>query len=158
SGGNLSQIESPLLTPTTDAWQRLDTQPFVAPPGAIRAFALIGFRKIGDGGTVVGNVDEVVFEPSGANLCYSSDDQLCLGTRFRVTTQWTSDSGSGSGHAIPLTSDTGTFWFFGPANLEMLVKVLDACALNGRKWVFEGGLTNVHVDATVTDLRTGASQ
>jgi len=157
SSGFLSSVDT-VLTPATDAWQRLDTQPFVVPPGAIGAFVLFGFRKIGDGGTVVGNVDEVVFEPSGANLCFSSDDQLCLGARFRVTTAWTTSSESGSGHALALTPDTGTFWFFGPANLEMLVKTLDGCALNGRKWVFQGGLTNVRVEATVTDLQTGSSK
>ena len=155
SSGLVGTAESAQLTPAADTWQRLDTEPVVVPGGAIRAFALFGFRKIGNGGSLVGNVDEVVFEPSGANLCYSSDDQLCLGARFRVTTLWTSDSGNGSGHALQLTSDTGTFWFFGPANLEMLVKVLDACGANGRKWVFEGGLTNVNVEATVTDLQTG---
>lgn len=156
--GYLSSADSPVLEPATDAWQRLDTQPIVVPPGAVAAFALIGFRKVGDGGVVLGNVDEVVFEPSGANLCFSSDDQLCLGARFSVTATWTSASGHGSGHALALTPDTGTFWFFAPSNLEMMVKALDGCALNGRKWVFQGGLTNVRVDATVTDLQTGGSK
>jgi hypothetical protein len=33
--------------------------------------------------------------------------------------------------------------------------VLDGCALNGRWWVFAGGLTNVGVTLTVTDTQTG---
>ena len=38
----------------------------------------------------------------------------------------------------------------------MLVKVLNACALNSRFWTFAGGLTDVQVVMTVTDTRTGA--
>jgi hypothetical protein len=72
--------------------------------------------------------------------------------------QWTAPAGggSGAGHAVPLTGDTGYFWFFNAANVEMVVKVLDGCGLNGRYWVFAGGLTNVRVVTTVTDTRTGA--
>ena len=158
SGNIISSVYSPILSPAADTWQRLDTQPAVVPAGTIRAFALFGFRKIGDGGSIVGNLDDVVFELAGGNLCFSSDDQLCLGSRFRVTAQWTSGNGNGNGHAMQLASDTGTFWFFSPNNLEALVKVLDACALNGRKWVFAGGLTNVNVVLSVTDLQTSSNK
>jgi hypothetical protein len=34
------------------------------------------------------------------------------------------------------TTDTGAFWFFAAANVELIVKVLDGCALNGAHWVF----------------------
>ncbi|HYH44927.1 MAG TPA: hypothetical protein VEG34_04530, partial [Thermoanaerobaculia bacterium] len=37
-----------------------------------------------------------------------------------------------------------------------IVKVLNGCALNGRYWVFAGGLTNVRAVLTVTDTQTGA--
>ncbi len=81
-------------------------------------------------------------------------DSLCLGDhgRFRVTTTWrTKFATTGIGHPVPLTADTGAFWFFGPDNLEMIIKVLDACVVNGHYWVFAGGLTDVEVDITVTD-------
>ena len=38
----------------------------------------------------------------------------------------------------------------------MIIKVLNACGLNSKFWVFAGGLTNVQVDLTVTDTQTGA--
>jgi hypothetical protein len=63
---------------------------------------------------------------------------------------------SGRATAIPLTSDTGAFWFFSPTNYEMMVKVLDGCSINDHEWVFMAGLTNVKVVTTVTDTRTGA--
>ena len=43
----------------------------------------------------------------------------------------------------------------GPANVEMVVKVIDACSLNGRFWIFAGGLTNVDVTIRVEDRGTG---
>jgi hypothetical protein len=77
--------------------------------------------------------------------------------RFKVQTHWAkSDGGSGEGQAVSLSGDTGYFWFFSSANVEMIVKVLDACGLNGKKWTFAGGLTNVNVILTVTDTQTGA--
>ncbi len=76
--------------------------------------------------------------------------------RFRVTTSWQANGQSGSGQAVQLSDETGYFWFFSPNNVEMLVKVLDACSFNQSFWVFAGGLTNVKVDITVEDLATGA--
>jgi hypothetical protein len=57
---------------------------------------------------------------------------------------------------VPLTDQSGYFWFFGAANVEEIVKVLDGCAVNGHKWVYISGLTDVRVVTTVTDTRTGA--
>ena len=52
------------------------------------------------------------------------------------------------------TSDTGAFSFFDEANIELVIKILDACGVNGNFWVFVGGLTNVGVTITVTDTVT----
>lgn len=77
--------------------------------------------------------------------------------RFRVEATSTKPSGqTGAGKARALESDTGAFWFFAPTNLELMVKVLDGCALGGHWWVFAAGLTNVAVDLAVTDTATGA--
>jgi hypothetical protein len=65
---------------------------------------------------------------------------------------------AGAHQAVAITADTGYFWFFSSANVEMILKVLNGCALNNRYWVFGGGLTNIKVTTTVTDTRTGASQ
>jgi streptogramin lyase len=84
-----------------------------------------------------------------------AESSIVLGNgRFRVNAIWQSSTGSGLGHGIALTSDTGYFWFFDSANVELIVKVLDGCTLNGNKWVFAGGLTNVNVLLSVTDLTT----
>ncbi len=56
---------------------------------------------------------------------------------------------------MPLTSDTGAFWFFGADNVELIVKVLDGRAVNGRFWVYAGALSDVDYIITVTDTATG---
>jgi len=78
--------------------------------------------------------------------------------RFAVKIDWKTSDGKSSGVAAPIkyTPDSGLFWFFGPDNIEVLLKVLNACSLNDEYWVFAGGLTNVHVLITVTDSITGA--
>jgi hypothetical protein len=74
-----------------------------------------------------------------------------------VTATWTKPSGE-SGHATPTscrTTASGSFWFFDPENVEVFVKVLDACSFSGKWWVFAFGGTNVGVVVTVTDTVTG---
>jgi photosystem II stability/assembly factor-like uncharacterized protein len=97
-----------------------------------------------------------VISPAGA--CAPGDTALCLqGARFRVAVTWRDFAGNtGIGHAEPLTPDTGAFWFFGADNLELMVKVIDGRALNGKFWVFYGALSNVDYTITVTDTETGA--
>ncbi len=91
--------------------------------------------------------------------CTPSATRLCLlGGRFAVEVDWTDFfGGSGSGRALPMTGDSGLFWFFAPSNLEMLVKVLDGCGVNGRVWVFAAGTTDVEWRLTVSDTESGAS-
>ncbi|HVS62314.1 MAG TPA: Calx-beta domain-containing protein [Thermoanaerobaculia bacterium] len=92
--------------------------------------------------------------------CVVSKTTLCLqDERFRVTTEWTDfENATSSGQARALTTDTGFFWFFDEDNIEIVVKVLDACAFANRYWVFAGGLTNVGVELRVTDTDTGVTQ
>ena len=88
--------------------------------------------------------------------CIPSDTTLCLNdNRFMVEVDWRTQSDTDSGRKFKLTSDTGYFWFFDPDNVEMVIKVLNACDFANRFWVFAGGLTNVEVDITVTDTETG---
>ena len=91
--------------------------------------------------------------------CISGGPALCLNNgRFEVKATWTTAAGAtGSGQATQLTEDSGYFTFFDPSNVELTVKVLNACSFPGnpRYWVFMSGLTNVRVQVTVTDTQTG---
>jgi C4-type Zn-finger protein len=92
---------------------------------------------------------------ASAEQCGASTG-LCLGNaRFRVEAAWRQGAAGGPADSVPLTSDTGYFWFFDQDNVELVVKVLDACGVNGSFWVFGGGLTDVGVDLSVTDTWTG---
>jgi lysyl endopeptidase len=89
--------------------------------------------------------------------CVPNATTLCLSTRFQVTAKWQKPDGtSGPGTAVPLTPDTGYFWFFDPTNVEVVTKVLDGCSVDSHYWVFSSGLTNVGVTLTYTDTTTGA--
>jgi len=89
--------------------------------------------------------------------CQPTAERLCLnGGRFAVEADWKDFQGkTGTGKARSLTGDTGWFWFFDAANLEVMIKVLDGTALNGKHWVFYGALSNVEYTLTVTDTVTG---
>ena len=89
--------------------------------------------------------------------CQSGPESLCLqNERFRVKAFWQVGQGPYTpAQAVPLTADTGYFWFFAPTNVELVVKVLNGCGLNSRYWVFAGGLTDVNVVMTVTDTQNG---
>jgi hypothetical protein len=92
--------------------------------------------------------------------CQNQLEALCLArSRFEVEVAWRSEGdASGRGQAVSLTDDTGYFWFFDEDNVEMVIKVLDACVLNQRFWVFAGGLTDVEIDVLVRDSETGAEK
>jgi hypothetical protein len=59
---------------------------------------------------------------------------------------------------VPLTSDTGEFWFFSSNNIELVLKVVDGRPVNGNFWVFYGALSDVEYTIQVTDTATGNSK
>jgi hypothetical protein len=101
---------------------------------------------------------DLVVDASGtgtsAEPCGFGEPGLCLGSgRFRVQGHFvTSTAVEDGASAFRLTPDTGYFFFFDPANVEIVVKVLNGCGVNGRYWVFAGGLTDVRTELTVTDI------
>ncbi|MEO8275147.1 MAG: hypothetical protein ABI639_02950 [Thermoanaerobaculia bacterium] len=98
----------------------------------------------------------------GGGSCVPGAHTLCLGGgRFRVEADWRTAAGAaGAAIAAPLTGDTGTFWFFEAANIELVVKVIDACGLSGfdNYWLFAGGTTDVEVNLRVTDTLRNISK
>jgi hypothetical protein len=103
-------------------------------------------------------------DPKGAPapLCTPDEHTLCLDQgRFAVTAAFhlTPSGPDTEAHAVPVTDQTGDFWFFDPANIELIVKVLNGCSPPFNTfWVFAAGLTNVGVVITVVDLRSQTTQ
>jgi len=101
--------------------------------------------------------DWLEFEPSGNGNgeplegppLFVNDD------RFRVVVNYRTFKGeTGAGQPEQLTDDTGYFTIFDPDNVEVVIKVLDACQVNDRYWVFAAGLTNLEITLEVTDTDT----
>lgn len=92
-----------------------------------------------------------------ARGCVATDTALCLDGRFRAEVSWRDFSGgTGPGRVVPTASSgSGLVWFFAPDNWELMVKVVDGCAVNGHHWVFAAATTSVHYVLTVTDTTTG---
>jgi hypothetical protein len=83
----------------------------------------------------------------------ATSSHLVLGHGFSVGATFVSPGGQVQpAHAVPLTPDAAYFWFFDPANVELIVKVLNGCSTNNHNWFFAAGLTNVAVQIDVTDL------
>lgn len=76
-----------------------------------------------------------------------------LGGRFRISVTGANFSDVPFvGKSVPLAStDSALFWFFQPANFELLIKMVDGCSLNDRYWVFYAATTNVAFTIRVHD-------
>jgi plastocyanin len=93
--------------------------------------------------------------------CVASSTVLCLtNNRFAVHLTWRSASSSGDGHTVPLPAapDSGLFYFEQSSNIEMLIKVLNACSFTPNYWVFFAATTNVELFVTVSDTQTGKTR
>jgi hypothetical protein len=94
----------------------------------------------------------VLREQSHLGFCVTGGQTLCLRDgRFSVAMVWRTATDEDFGLPVQLTSESGYFWFFNPANIEVVIKVLNGCGLNSRYWVFAAGLTNVNVEILVLD-------
>lgn len=98
----------------------------------------------------------------GTGPCTRNATTACLiGNRFEVRIQWTTPTDSGAGSVMSFgsqraESDQSVFyWFFNPANFEMGIKMVNACAVNNHRWVFVSGLTNQGFEVVVRDTVTG---
>jgi PKD repeat protein len=106
-----------------------------------------------------GTAGSAVMRADGTE-CQSSETTLCLEkNRFKVEVAWRNvrNNKTGVGTAERVTNQTGYFWFFNEANVELMIKVLDARRPDGSGffWVFYGALSDVEYTITVTDVETG---
>ncbi len=81
-----------------------------------------------------------------------------LAGQFAVSVAWENALGErGEGNLVqPPSQDSALFYFFSPDNWELMVKVLDGCAINGHFWVF--GAASTDVGYTIEVNRSGSPQ
>ena len=111
----------------------------------------------GDDGSDGGdNQDPGSEEGSG---CVADQNTLCLqDSRYQVRATWrTADERTGTANVSELAEDdSGLFWFFAPDNPEILIKVLDGCAVNDHVWIYGASTTDLGYVIRVTDTVTEA--
>ena len=135
----------------TMAFATCGATPLTAGPSAI---------ETATAGTAPSSLESWSSIPAGAEkgACAPSTTGMCLnGGRFLVEAFWNPPVGPGGvAIAVPLTDESGYFWFGGPDNVEVVVKILNACSLDpfNSYWVFAAGLTNLEVALRVTDTET----
>jgi hypothetical protein len=108
-------------------------------------------------------VDDMLYgEPIAAPPgCQGDAFTLCLNEgRFQLRVEFATAAGGARnlGRVQRLAADSGALWFFSGNNFEMLVKVLDACALNDRFWVFAAAATHVELEIQVIDTRANQTK
>jgi PKD repeat protein len=162
-GQSVQFTDTSAPTPTTWAWDFGDPSSGANNTSTLQnpthIFAAAGVYNVMLTTSTGGSVTNPVTVATGSGSCQQGAGFLCLnGGRFQVSATWTTSTGqTGSGTAVPLTDASGYFWFFDPTNTEMVVKVLNGCAINNAYWVFAAGLTNVQVNWQVFDTKTGIS-
>ena len=102
----------------------------------------------------------ILDDDGSTTACVDDDNSLCLlRGRFKVEVVWRLANGqTGSGHMVPVSDNSGFVWFFERDNVEMLLKVLDGCAISNTRWVFFAATTNVDFTVEVTDTATGVTK
>ena len=95
--------------------------------------------------------------------CAETEDSDCMADgRFTVRASYRHPGAAGSEPARirdVYLGDTATlFYFFSADNPELLVKVLDGCALNGHYWVFGSAATDREYEVTIADAVGGGSR
>ena len=98
---------------------------------------------------------------TGGTACGGAPNDLCLfGDRFRVSVTWHDQrSGdTGVGTAVPFGPNSGFFWFFNDANIELVAKILDGRPVNQHFWFFYGALSDVEYTIRVVDTMTDEEQ
>lgn len=105
-------------------------------------------------------IAERVGSERAAASCTGNAGTLCLLDRFTVSVEWHNQrtGARGEGTAVQGTTKSGYFSFFNPANLELVVKMLDGTPVNGHYWFFFGALSDVEYTLHLLDTATGAER
>lgn len=86
--------------------------------------------------------------------CEPDSETLCLHDgRYELQAEWwTGDGNSGAAQVVPKAArDSGLFRFFDADNWEILIKVLDGCAISGHHWVYGASTTDLGYEILVRD-------
>ncbi len=91
---------------------------------------------------------------SARRMRFGLTEPLLAEGRYRV---WIERPGSDdpAPEGVALTADSALFRFFAPDNVEVVVKLVDGAAVNGKTWVFSTALTDLAHNLVVRDEASG---
>jgi len=160
-GHNLGLAHGPTSSPKP-------YMPFGAPYGTVMASTNSGLPVFSSseelyGGQVIGSAERdstralrYVSRPAADWMPTMVEVPARLHDRFEVSVTFTDPKDGMVKTAQELDADLGpaqqdarVYWFFGPNNPEMLLKVLDGCAHNNHWWVFAAAATDLIVNVTI---------
>ena len=97
--------------------------------------------------------------PGDSTDCTPTDVVAVMQGNYEIRMCFETPSGTSTDASnYHLESDTsGLLYFFDRDNVEVLVKVLDGCAINGHRWVFIAPVTDLAFNLTITERSTGRS-
>jgi hypothetical protein len=109
-------------------------------------------------GSLVGtNTSWVVFPFGGG--CVNSADAFCQQGRFLISPYFRTATAhgpvTGPAHVVGGATGSTVFWFFGADNWELMLKTINGCGLNSRKWVYFAATTDRFFRIEVWDTATG---
>jgi hypothetical protein len=87
--------------------------------------------------------------------CSPTSTRACVqGGRFSIQVFF---SGSTSAVVASSSSESAVFWFYSSTNWEVVAKVINACSINNRFWIFGAGATTTTYSLNIADSVTGRS-
>ena len=104
------------------------------------------------GGQTVAEADESPISEAEYTDCRPTTTPLVFDGGYRVSLCYETAEGlvGEANGGIWASGQSGLLWFFDRDNAEVLVKVLDGCSHNGRRWIFVAPVTDVAFNLRVT--------
>lgn len=148
--------------------------------GSVRVYRKPGFEFCGGADTAAFSADEPALlgtaggrnasstsgtgAPENAGACVPATELCLLGGRFALSLTAKDPRTGNTGQGLPIPQ-ADLFGYYSipaltsnPGNPEIFVKMLDGRGVNGRYWVFYGGLTDFEVTLTVRDTQSGTTK
>lgn len=132
-------------------------------PGAAasspRHFAQVGNRLFFNASDDVAGFELWALDLPAPGETSCTPERPCLGgDRFVVSLVAHAPDGNFPARQELSNASSAVFSFFSPGNWEMLLKVLDGCAVNGHFWVYAAAATDAGWTLRILDRETGAER
>ncbi len=98
------------------------------------------------------NPDYTDCEPTAAQIAFSHGYEVSACVEYEEGGQ--TARRDAVDHGLD-SEQSGLLYFFDRDNAEVLIKVLDACAVNGHRWVFVAPVTDLALNLEVREVATG---